>query len=628
VAGAAALVGLSGPARARTVQAQEAAPFRPRGRLPRRPNFLLFLVDEVRFPPVYETERTKEWRARYLTAEEQLKANGLEFRNHYAMSVACVPSRASLLTGHYPSLHGTTNTTGAAKESFEEDMFWLDPNTVPTLGDYFRAGGYDTYYRGKWHVSDADMLIPGTHDPLPSYDDEGDRDPKNEQIYQDADRLAEFGFSGWIGPEPHGRNPLNSGSSPAQGKKGRDQAYASQAVELLQQLQRGRQGRPWLMVCSFVNAHDITLWGDVTLAQPDEFNLLGQLRGTTVPDDLFDRQMYQATSGEDLDDNDKPTCQQSYVDDYSEIFQPIQNNAPYHKFYYQVQQNVNGEIQKVLNQLKSARGNFYEDTIVIFTSDHGELLGAHGGMHQKWHQAYEESTHIPFIVHNPRLFPRRQTTDVITSHADVIPTLLGLAGLDAARLRQQLAETHDEVHPLVGRDLSDLILGEGEPDKIDEPVYIMTDDEISRGANQVSWRGTMYASVVQPNHIETIVTYLPTGPNRALQKWKYSRYFDNPQFWSDPATPQDVVTLISGQVDRPGSKTATTTVKNRQVPDQLEAYNVTEDPLELKNLAGSSNSGVRATLRQLEQMLRKQCAAKRLHPRSGDVPGQLDCGDI
>jgi choline-sulfatase len=624
-AGAAALYGLSNLPRAEAgVPSPEAPPFRQRGRLGRRPNFLVILADEVRFPPVYESQQTKQWRATYLTAEEQLRANGLEFRNHYVMSAACAPSRASLLTGHYPSLHGTTQTTGAAKQSVEHDTYWLDPATVPTLGDYFRAAGYDTYYKGKWHVSEADIFIPGTHDPLPSYDANGNPDPKNEQVYLAADRLKDFGFGGWIGPEPHGTNPLNSGSSAGRGKKGRDAAYAGQTVELLQQLQKGGQGRPWLAVCSFVNPHDITIWGDLTLAS-GQYNLLGQLEGTTVPDQLFDPAMYAATSGEDLVAGGKPACQKSYVDGYGDIFQPIQNNLPYRKFYYQLQQTVNGEIQKVLDALKGAAGNLYQDTIVIFTSDHGDLLGAHGGMHQKWHQAYEESVHVPFIVHNPLLFPQRQATDALTSHADLIPTLLGLAGLDAARLQQQLAQTHDEVRPLVGRDLSGLIVGEVNPASITEPVYVMTDDEVSRGDNQVSWKGTMYASVVQPDHVETVVANLPTGSNGASEKWKYSRYFDTPQFWSDPNTPQDVVTLLNGPVNQAGPKTATTTVKTTRVPDQIEAYNVTRDPTELTNLAGSSNPTVKATLNQLATLLEQQCAAKRLEPRSGDVPGQLDC---
>jgi arylsulfatase A-like enzyme len=81
-----------------------------------------------------------------LTAEESLRDHGLEFTNHYIMTAACVPSRSSIFTGQYPSLHGNTQTPGAAKTNIEMDMHWLDPNTLPTIGNYFRAGGYDTYY--------------------------------------------------------------------------------------------------------------------------------------------------------------------------------------------------------------------------------------------------------------------------------------------------------------------------------------------------------------------------------------------------------------------------------------------------------------------------------------------------
>ena len=117
----------------------------------------------------------QQFRARYLTAEESLRDHGLEFTNHYIMSSACVPSRTSIFTGQYPSLHGESQTPGAAKSSFENDMFWLDQNTVPTMGNYFRAGGYDTYYKGKWHVSDADIHIPGTYDPLLTFNGKGSR---------------------------------------------------------------------------------------------------------------------------------------------------------------------------------------------------------------------------------------------------------------------------------------------------------------------------------------------------------------------------------------------------------------------------------------------------------------------
>jgi len=97
-------------------------------------------------------------------------------------------------------LHGTISIAPwprPSSASFDPDVFWLDPNSVPTLGDYFRTAGYATYWRGKWHASDADMLIPGTHNQLVSYTCTGAPDPSNEALYTTADRLDRYGFTGW-----------------------------------------------------------------------------------------------------------------------------------------------------------------------------------------------------------------------------------------------------------------------------------------------------------------------------------------------------------------------------------------------------------------------------------------------
>ena len=78
-------------------------------------------------------------------------------------------------------------------------------------------------------------------------------------------------------------------------------------------------------------------------------------------------------------------------------------------------------------------------------------------------------------------------------------------------------------------------------------------------------------------------------------------------------------------MNQAGTNEATTTVKTYPVPDQAEAYNLAKDPVELDNLANSTNPAIRARLRQLEAMLHAQCHAKRLKPRSGTVPRQPDC---
>jgi choline-sulfatase len=196
-AAAAALSVGAGPADA---QAQP-KPFTPRGQLRRRPNFLIVIVDQQRQPPAYESSTLQAWRGANLPTQVALRAHGMEFRNHFIMSSACVPSRASFITGQYPSLHGVTQTSGIAKSAHEPDIFWLDPATVPSMGARFRAGGYDTYYKGKWHVSEEDLLEPGSDEPLPSYTQSLDRDPALEAVYLAADRLGPYGFGGWIGPD-------------------------------------------------------------------------------------------------------------------------------------------------------------------------------------------------------------------------------------------------------------------------------------------------------------------------------------------------------------------------------------------------------------------------------------------
>ena len=78
----------------------------------KKPNFLVLLVDEERYPPVYEQEELRKWRRTNLITQELLKANGMEFHRHYIGSAACCPSRATLFTSQYPSLHGVSQTVG------------------------------------------------------------------------------------------------------------------------------------------------------------------------------------------------------------------------------------------------------------------------------------------------------------------------------------------------------------------------------------------------------------------------------------------------------------------------------------------------------------------------------------
>jgi len=618
-AGVAAGAAAVGAASTGTASAAKRRPFTPRGRLRKRPNFLIIMVDEQRYAPVYESEALKAWRMANLPAQNLLRRKAFEFTHHHIMSTACQPSRASIVTGQYPSLHGVSQTSGSAKGAIESDLYWLEPATVPTLGNWFRAAGYDTYWKGKWHVSDADLYQPGSYNPVPSYNDNATRNEYLEDLYLEAGLLEQYGFTGFIGPEPHGSNPLNSASSAGPGGKGRDEVYAQLSVDQLTQLRGSR--KPWLMVASFVNPHDITLWGQLTLAgdisgQAGSPFLLNQLIGSNVPRDLF-TSAYAASAAEDL--STKPDAQSSFVSLYAQGFQPLDNDTAYHRFYYQLQKEVDRHIGAVMQTLV-ADPEAYRNTIVIYLSDHGDVLGAHGGMFQKWHNAYDEMVRVPFMIHNPVLFPEGASSDVLTSHADLLPTMLGLAGLDQAAIARDLDSSHQQVRGLVGRDLSSVLLGEEDVESLrDEAIYFMTDDQIFRGAQAVAFTGISYPPVVQPASVETVVAYLPTGTDGANERWKFNRYWDNPALWTNPNV-QDVLTIIEGRQNQPGEKVATTTVKapkptSGQVAppaDQFELYNLSTDPTEMSNFAG--NPAYAEVQQDMQTRLAAQRAQKRLNP--------------
>ncbi|MBL8186388.1 MAG: sulfatase-like hydrolase/transferase [Acidobacteria bacterium] len=559
----------------------------------KRPNIMVFMVDEERFPVSYESEQVKAWRKAEFKALNWFQNHGLEFNNHYAGSAACVPSRATIFTGQYPSLHGVTQTTGTAKESTDPDVFWLDPSTVPTMGDYFRAGGYRTYYRGKWHVSHADIMMPGTHTALHSYDDNGRPVKKVIDLYKAADRLDEFGFSGWIGPEPHGSAKANTGTN-------RDPGFARETIELIEELEAEQKQSagdvpPWLIVNSFVNPHDIVLFG-----------LAWKQFGYPFKEGFVPNIGKPQTESESLDT--KPGCQSSYVEVYPKMLMPQPTLEIYRQFYYYLQKESDQHIWNVLKRLMNT--SFFENTIIIFTSDHGEMLGAHGGMHQKWHNAYEETVHVPFIISHATMFKESKQANMLTSHVDLIPTLLGLAGINQKAAQKELQKTHSQAQPLVGRDLTKIVTGKTNPDFSQEPIYFMTDDEISSGLHQENKiTGKPYASVIQPNHIETVIADLREKPTDEPQIWKYSRYFDNPQFWTDP---------FNYDVNMKDGKPVKTTKPQKP---EFEMYNVSEDKLEQANLAHASNKSrdTRAMQLRLEQLLTEQRNQKRIYPAPYDV---------
>ncbi len=534
------------------------------------PNILLIMTDEERYPPPYESQAVAQFRRTQLPSRGRLRDGGLEFHRHYAGSTACVPSRATLFTGQYPSLHGVSQTDGLAKRADDPAMMWLDPDEVPTLGDWFRAGGYQAHYRGKWHISHADLMIPGGHTGLMASDDEGALIPRAVDAYRRAERLDPFGFSGWIGREPHGAAKADSGTI-------RDGVFAEQVVNLFGELAQASSVGPWLAVASFVNPHDIAFAGGLYEA------LLGfDPSDDTVPDIEEPPSQADSFAG-------RPGCQEQFKRLFPQILAEQPTDVAYRRLYYYLHKLVDQAIGRILDALEAS--GMADETIVIFTSDHGDLLGAHGGLQQKWCNAYDEATRVPLIVKGPGVTPG--AISVASSHVDLIPTLMGLAGIDVERAAAGVAAHHTETRPLPGRDLSGVVTGKTPPEKMAAPIYFMTEDAVSSGLTKANiLTGKPFEAVAQPSCIESMITTLPTGSDGAPELWKLNHYYERLDEWN----------ADHGIKPNPFA--------GRAADPVFELHNLTRDPEERHNRVGDAAT----ELSQLQSVLDAQRDEKRLLP--------------
>jgi len=229
-------------------------------------------------------------------------------------------------------------------------------------------------------------------------------------------------------------------------------------------------------------------------------------------------------------------------------------------------------------------------------------------------------THIPCLFKIPSALKAAGVstgTSVLSSHVDLLPTLLGLTGLSKTTLQNVLANTFAEAQPLVGKDLSPIITGKGTLPAGNDKIFVQIEDQIFTGTNQISpVTKRPYASVTQPASLHIVMAYIETS------LYKYIRYFDNTQWWTNPGTPPGVSPPIpSWDLDAGAYKTA-------PVGDQYELYNVTGDPTETINLMhpANANSVTKSIAATMAQHLHTECVAKRLKPQhEGPPPGWMEC---
>jgi len=250
---------------------------------------------------------------------------------------------------------------------------------------------------------------------------------------------------------------------------------------------------------------------------------------------------------------------------------------------------------------------------------------------QKWYNGYEEALRVPLLISHPtKITPKK--FEFPTSSTDLLPTMLGLVGVKPESLYPVLRQTHSHVEPLVGSDLSLLILEQegqrtlgssiNERELFRRVAYSQTRDDPFRGDRPISLAAKNYPfslwfyhfelnPVQGPVSIEVVVQYLPLPPNSFLGK-NHQKYalFKLVRFWDDPGTWKEPFRRDETKL-REGRERGKKVVKTEPLPDEFEMYNLSEDPFETRNLALPSVLGGSPQLLEIKELLWRQMQEER-----------------
>ncbi|KJZ23285.1 choline-sulfatase [Tritonibacter mobilis] len=344
------------------------------------PNILIFMVDQLNgtlFP-----DGPADWL--HAPNMKALAARSTRFQNCYTASPLCAPGRASFMSGQLPSATGVYDNAAEFASS------------IPTYAHHLRRAGYYTCLSGKMHFVGPDQL-------------HGFEERLTTDIYP-----PDFGWT------PDYRKPgeridwwyHNMGSVTGAGvaeisnQMEFDDEVAFHATQKIYDLARGKDDRPWCLTVSFTHPHDpyVTrkkywdLYEDCDHLMP-EVGDLGYDNQDAHSKRIFDANDWRNF---DITDEDIRRSRRAYF-----------GNISY----------LDDKIGEVMEALRGTRQD--KDTIILFVSDHGDMLGERG----LWFKMsfYEGSSRVPMMISAPNMAPGLVTDPV--SNIDVCPTLCDLAGV-------------------------------------------------------------------------------------------------------------------------------------------------------------------------------------------------------
>ena len=328
---------------------------------------------------------------------DKLADEGALFSNFYAVTPLCTPSRASFMSGLHPAFTGESlNNHGA-----------MDGN-VTTFASVLRDKGYFTSYLGKWHLSGEES--PGWYDPGRDFGFTSTRYKYNRGHYkyfediEDRWKVQEYGIdaeSKFIGSL--------------------DKHYATDFLfdRGIDDIQRALDAnQTFAMVLSIPDPHSPNQVRPPYRTQFDDLKFEYPSSGKVAIKATPGSPKWNGVDHEGIDPNDA----EAYIKEYEESAF-YQNHM---QQYYAMVALLDDNVGKLLSFLENK--GIDENTIIVFSSDHGDLLGEHGRMNKG--KPFETSAGVPFIIRYPKVIKDRKIIENAYSSVDFAPTILKLMGVD------------------------------------------------------------------------------------------------------------------------------------------------------------------------------------------------------
>ena len=342
---------------------------------------------------------------------DRLAREGVRFENAYTVCPLCSPARASVMTGQFPHTHGVSANTHELGCSVHELR-----DRPELLSRRFEAAGYARGYSGKWHIGTRlTETFGGPNTPsLPTgvgFEGQDFQGHGGGGFWFDEYRqyLADNGFEHQVKvceESRWGQPNIAELTGPIESTV--PYFLAENTISMMDDFTR--RGEPFFMWHNFWGPHE-------PYYATKEF--LDLYRGVEIP----------PWPNYDWPSRQTPGFHQVKIHPEHENFE-WEDWATAIRHYYASASMVDSQIGRILDHL--ARTGLLDKTVILFSADHGETLGSHGGMTDKgWHH-FEETHRVPMILRLPDGTGAGEVREELVSLADIYPTVLDVAG-DACR---------------------------------------------------------------------------------------------------------------------------------------------------------------------------------------------------